>query len=79
MENVKLYNVSLVGQIAVNHAVAEKLPVTFSVTVLMSPKKDDVMNSHVRSKPKACRNAPHVIMVNGFANRFRVRMVRHAK
>ena len=76
---MKLYNVSLVGQIAVNHAVAEKLPVSFSVTVLMSPKKDGVMNSHVRSTPKTCRNAPHVMMVNGFANRHRVQMAKHAK
>ena len=79
MVNVKLYNVSLVGQSAVNHVVAEKLPVKFSVTATMSLKNDGVTNNRVQLKLKASRNALHVMMVNGFANRFRVRMVRHAK
>ena len=76
---MKLFNVLLVGLIALNHVVGEKLFVKFSRTADMSLKNEDVTNNRARSKPKVNQSALHVKMVTGFANRHRVLMVNLVK
>ena len=77
--NVKLFNVSPVGLIALNHVVEERLFAKFFMTGNLSLKDEDVTSNRVQSKSKANQSVLHVTMVTGFANRHRVRMENLAK
>ena len=48
MKNVRLFNVSPVGQIALNHVEVERLFVKFFKTAIMSPKNEDATNNYVQ-------------------------------